>query len=268
MMSQWGFSESPLVDEDWVLCTPGARDAMVVALDKLTGEEVWRCALPAGGDVQEGAGYSSMVVSHGAGVKQYVQFVGSGVIGVRASDGRLLWSYTAVANTTANVPTCIVQDDYVFAVSGYNQGAGLVKLVATDTGVAAEEVYFLPGRELQNKHGGAVLVDDYLYLGHGNDRGYPTCVEFATGKILWGGKRADGVGRGEASVAYADGKIVYRTADGQLSQFAASPKGFQLLGTIEPEYQEGKSWAHPVITGGRLYLREQDKLMCYSLLAP
>ncbi len=265
MMSQWGFSESPLVDGDWVLCTPGGKEAMIVALNKMTGDEVWRSALPADGSLDEGAGYSSIVISEGAGVKQYVQLAGCGVIGVRAKDGKFLWSYEAVANDTANIPTCITRGDYVFAATGYNQGSGLVKLVAKDDGVAAEEVYFHSGRELQNKHGGMVLIDDHLYLGHGNARGYPACVEFATGKIVWGGKRQKGVGRGEASVVYADGNIIFRSADGTVALFAASPDGFQLKGTMKPEYQEGKSWAHPVVTGARLYLREQNKLMCYDL---
>ncbi|MFW6171951.1 MAG: PQQ-binding-like beta-propeller repeat protein, partial [Planctomycetota bacterium] len=265
MMSQWGFSESPLVDGDWVLCTPGARDAMMVALDKTTGAEVWRCPLPDDGELKEGAGYSSIVVSEGGGIKQYVQLVGCGVIGVRARDGRFLWSYEAVANRTANIPTCITRGDYVFSATGYNQGAGLVKLVPDGNGVKAQEEYFLTGRTLQNKHGGMLLIDDYLYLGHGNARGYPICVEFETGEVAWGGRRQRGVGRGEASVVYADGNVIFRSSNGTLALFAASPEGFQLKGTMEPEYQEGKSWAHPVVTGGRLYLREQDKLMCYDL---
>ncbi len=268
MMSQWGYAESPLVDGDWVICTPGAKDAMIVALNKLTGEEIWRGALPADGSLKEGAGYSSIVISHGAGVKQYVQLVGCGVIGVRASDGKFLWSYTAVANDTANIPTCITHDDYVFAATGYNQGAGLVKLVPDGDGVKAQEVYFLPGNKLQNKHGGMILVGDYVYLGHGNARGYPTCVDLATGKIVWGGVRQKGVGRGEAGVVYADGNIIFRSSDGTVALFAASPDGFQLKGTMKPEFQKGKSWAHPVVTGGKLYLREQEKLMCYDLRQP
>ncbi len=268
MMTEWGFAESPLVDGDWVICTPGAKDAMIVALDKLTGEEVWRSALPADGSLRDGAGYSSIVISHGAGVKQYVQLVGCGVIGVRASDGEFLWSFTDVANDTANVPTCLVRGDHIFAATGYNQGAGLVKLVKDGDGVKAETVYFRNGNELQNKHGGMVLVGDHIYLGHGNDRGYPTCVEFATGKIIWGGTRQKDVGRNEAGVAYADGNVIFRSSDGTVALFAATPDEFQFKGKLKPEYQEGKSWAHPVVAGGRLYLREQDKLMCYDLRQP
>ena len=192
MMSHWGFSESPLVDGPWVLCTPGGEAAVIVALDKLTGAEVWRS--PAGdfGDEvskrkKDGAGYSSIVVSHGGGVKQYVQLVGRGVIGVRASDGKFLWGYSGVANNTANVPTPIVKGDFVFCSTGYNTGSALLKLSAEGDGVKADEEYFLNGKTLQNHHGGMILVGDHVYLGHAHKNGNPTCVELQTGKIAWGG---------------------------------------------------------------------------------
>jgi outer membrane protein assembly factor BamB len=265
MMSEWGFSESPLVDGKAVICTPGSRQAMLVALDKMTGEELWRSSLPPDSKLSEGAGYSSIVISEGAGERQYVTLTGCGVVGVRASDGEFLWSYPQVANDTANIPTCLVNGDFVFSANGYNQGAGLVKLFADGSGVKAQEVYFLNGKDLQNQHGGMILHDGHIYPGHGKARGYPTCVEFATGKIVWGGKRQKGVGRGEAGVVFADGNIIFRSADGTVAMFQATPKEFQLKGTLEPEFQEGKSWAHPVVVGGRLYLREQEKLMCYDL---
>jgi hypothetical protein len=168
MMSGWGYSESPLVDGDWVLCTPGSRRAMIVALDKMTGREVWRTAVPNLGDNgKEGAGYSSIVVSQGAGVKQYVQLVGRGVIGVRASDGKFLWGYNRVANGTANIPTPICTGDFVFASTGYGTGACLLKLVPSAGGVIAEEQYFLEAGTFQNHHGGMVLVDFRGNLGAG-----------------------------------------------------------------------------------------------------
>ncbi len=118
MMSGWGFSESPLVDGDLVLCTPGANDALIVALDKKTGKEVWKTALDDTSkdskQLNDGAGYASIVISNGGGVKQYVQLVGRGVVGVRASDGKLLWRYTGVGNTTANIPTVIASQNNIF----------------------------------------------------------------------------------------------------------------------------------------------------------
>ena len=272
MMSGWGFSESPLVDGDWVLCTPGAKDAMIVALDKMTGAEVWRTAVPDfganegknGKRLKVGAGYSSIVVSNAGGVKQYVQLVGQGVIGVRASDGEFLWGYDGVANGTANIPTPIAVGDYVFCSTGYNTGSALLKLTASGKGVTVDEVYFLDSKTLQNKHGGMVLVDGHIYCGHGNGTGLPNAINLETGESPWGGPQR-GAGRGEAAVVYADGNIIYRYQDGMVELVNASPESYESKGSFKPEFQEGKSWAHPVVVDGLLYLREQDKLMCYDL---
>jgi outer membrane protein assembly factor BamB len=113
---QWGYSESPLVDGEVVVCTPGAPDALIVALNKSTGEKIWATAEPAEmqGRGHGGAGYSSIVLGRGAGMPQYVQLVGNGVMGVSRADGSPLWGYTRIANGVANIPTPIVHDDYVF----------------------------------------------------------------------------------------------------------------------------------------------------------
>ncbi|TWU21160.1 outer membrane biogenesis protein BamB [Novipirellula galeiformis] len=270
MMSGWGFSESPLVDGDRLICTPGGNAGLMVALDKTNGKDIWACKL-AGDDlesggkkVNDGAGYSSPVISHGGGVKQYIQLVGRGLIGVRAADGKLLWQYNRVANTTANIPTPLVDGDHVFTSTGYGTGSALLSLSSDGKGgVKAREDYWLEGRELQNKHGGMTLIDGYIYCGHGNGTGLPICVEMATGKIAWGPERAKG--KGETSLIYADGHILYRREDGTLILTKATPEKFDVVSIVKPEFQQGQSWAHPVIAGGKLYLREQDKLMCYKL---
>lgn len=263
----WGFSESPLVDGDRVLCTPGGKNAMIVALNKLTGEEIWRTAMPdIGSRGTEGAGYSSMVISNGAGVKQYVQLTGRGVIGVRASDGKFLWGYNDIANDVANIPTVIPQGDYIFTSTGYQTGAALLKLVKDGDGVKAEEQYFLEAKTLQNHHGGLVMVGDYVYGGHGHNNGFPICVEWKTGKVVWGGEQR-GVGKGSAGVTYADGNLIFRYQSGEVALIGATPESYQLKGSFMPPVKEKDSWAHPVVAGGRLYLREQNKLMCYDIKA-
>ena len=187
MMSGWGYSESPLVDGERLLCTPGARDAMVVALDKKTGNTIWKGAVPSdlGPKGADGAGYSSIVISHGAGVKQYIQLAGRGLVSFRADDGKFLWNYNRIANPTANIPTPLVEGNYVFASTGYQAGAALLDLHREGDGVAAKEVYFLPGNKVQNHHGGMVLIGDYVYMGNGHNAGFPLCLELKTGKIAW-----------------------------------------------------------------------------------
>ncbi|QDT31803.1 PQQ-binding-like beta-propeller repeat protein [Thalassoglobus polymorphus] len=268
MMSGWGFSESPLVDGDWVLCTPGGQDAIIVALDKKTGKDVWRTSVPNLGEKgKDGAGYSSIVVSEAAGVKQYVQLVGKGLIGVRASDGKLLWNYNRVANGTANIPTPVPFDDHVFASTGYGTGAVLVKLSRDGSGVKATEEYFLDSKTFQNHHGGMIQEGEYLYAGHQHNKGFPICLHIPTGKVQWLGKirREKPEMSGSAAITYVDGQIIFRYQNGTVALVQATPDGFELNGSFTPDYQDDKTWSHPVVYEGKLYLREQDKLMCYEL---
>ncbi len=147
---------------------------------------------------------------------------------------------------------------------GYDTGSALLELKKKGKDeVEMKEVYFLKPKQLQNKQGGMVLVNGHIYCGHGNGNGLPICVEMKTGEIAWGPQR--GPGSGESSVAYADGNVVFRFQDGTIAIVKANPKKFDLVRSFKPEYQERESWAYPAIANGKLYLREQDKVMCYSL---
>ena len=266
MMSDWKYSESPLIDGDRVLFTPGASGALIVAVDKKTGKDIWRAEGARLGNLgSNGAGYSSIVISEGAGVKQYVQLIGRGLIGVRASDGKLLWNYNRIANDVANISTPVVKGDFVFGSTGYQTGSALLKLEKTADGVAAKEVYFLDARTFQNHHGGFVLIGDYLYGGHGHNNGFPICIEFATGKVRWGGNfRAEGA-TGSAAVLAADGRLYFRYQNGVMKMFEASPEGFKESGSFKIPGVRRPSWAHPVIVDGKLFLREQDQLLVYNV---
>jgi len=266
MMSGWGYSESPLVDGDRVICTPGAAAAMIVALDARTGEPVWKSPAPAdwgGTRGKDGAGYASIVVSQAGGVRQYVQLTGRGIVSVAADDGRVLWTYNRVANGTANIPTPIVKGDHVFCSSGYGTGAALLRILPEAGGLRAEEVYFLDAKELQNHHGGMILVGDHVYCGHGHNNGFPMCVEMLSGKRLW--KEQRGAGTGSAAVAYADGRLYFRYESGEMALVEADPAEYRLVSQFTLASVKGKSWPHPVIADGRLYIRDQDTLLCYDI---
>lgn len=265
MMSGWGFSESPLVDGDRVLCTPGGDDAAVVCLDKKTGKDIWVCkASFEGGSGQPGAGYSSIVISNAGNTKQYVQLVGQGLLGINAKTGKQLWSYSRVANGVANIPTPIVDGNLVFASTAYNTGTALVELKKSRNGFAADEKYFLEANVFNNHHGGMVLHNGHVYAGHQQNEGFPTCIELTSGKIVWGGKLR-GAGKGSAAIVFVDGHLIFRYQNGTVALIEATPAEYRLKGSFMPEFQERESWAHPVVANGRLYLREQDKLMCYDL---
>lgn len=262
---QWKFSESPLVDGDRLVCTPGGHKAVIVALNKKTGDLIWGCSMPdIGSKGKKEAGYSSAVVSHGAGVKQYVQLTNEGLVGV-AADGRFLWGYNRVANKVANIPTPVVDGDYVFASTAYQTGSVLLKLIPDGTGVKAEEVYWLDKDTFQNHHGGFVKVGEYIYGGHNHNKGEPTCLDMRTGKIMW---HADQPGKGSGCVLYADGHLYFLWENGAVALVEANPEKYNLKGTFKlPERPTatGTAWAHPVISDGKLYLRRADVLFCYDI---
>lgn len=252
----WGYSESVLIDGNKLVCTPGGEKNTMVALNKMTGETLWASSRP--GD--RGAGHASIVIANVGGAKVYVQTTGSGAMGVRADDGKLLWTYD-IDQTTAVIPTPIVRDDLVFFCAGYGRGGALLKQVADGSEVKVEEIYPLK-QELANKHGGVVLVGDYLY-GDSDDKGIPFCADLMTGEIKW---KSRGSGKNSACVAAADGHLYFRYADGTLALVKASPEAFEELGSFQvPGSGERPSWSHPVILDGKLYLREGDKILCYAL---
>jgi outer membrane protein assembly factor BamB len=257
----WRYTESPLVDGDRLVCTPGARDATLVALDKKTGDVLWKCAAPLQDTT---AGYSSVVVAEAGGVRQYVQLLAGGVIGVAAQDGKFLWKYEKLGHNTANIPTPIVLGDHVFCSAGYGKGGALLHLVPSGDGVSAKEVYF--SRDLTNKHGGLVVVGDHVY-GDRDDSGHPFCAEVKTGKVVWR-KKDRGAGEGSASVAYADGHLYFEYQNGVVALVEATPEGYKEVSNFQVPKHDGPSWAHPVIAGGRLYLREWDTVCCYNLKQP
>jgi outer membrane protein assembly factor BamB len=262
MMTSWGYSESPLVDGERVVCTPGGAEATLVALDKKTGALIWKSQVP-GGDA---AGYSSIVVAETGGVRQYIQMLERGIVGVAAKDGKFLWRYNRVANGTANIPTAIVKGDLVFCSTGYNTGAALLQLVpARDGSMTVKEKYFLPANKFQNHHGGMVLVGDHIYAGHGHNNGIPTCIEMETGKIVW--RQDRGPGTGSAAVVYADGRLYFRYDNAVMALIEATPEGYHLKGQFKIPGGATPSWQHPVIADGRLYLRDQDKIYCYNVKA-
>ena len=271
----WKFSESPLVDGGKLLCTPGGRKAVLAALDKKTGDIIWKCSMPdIGSKGNDQAGYSSIVAADAAGIKQYVQLTNKGLVGVAAEDGRFLWGYNKIANGTANIPTPVVLADYVFCSTAYGTGSALLKLTpGTPTasgggdGITAQEVYFLDAGTFQNHHGGFVRLGDYIYGGHGHGQGAPTCIETKTGKIMWQAKQPGG---GSSAVLYADGHFYFRYEDNTLALIEADPKQYTLKSTFKLPNRQGMSgpgWPHPVIVDGSLYLRHADVLLVYDLKA-
>ena len=251
----WGISESVLIDGARLICTPGGRDAGLVALNKHTGDVLWKAAVP--GDPR--AAYASAVVADVDGVRQYINFLSSGVVGVRADDGRFLWEDRSTANGTANVSAPVFTEEGVFTASGYGTGGSLLKLTSNGDTTDAELAYHT--NDMKNHHGGMVAIDGYLY--GSNDPGVLTCLELKSGRVAW---KDRSVGKG--AVAYADGHLYVRSEAGPLALVEATPEDYREKGRIDQPYRSDMAaWSHPVIFGGRLYLRDMDKLLVYDVRA-
>ncbi len=246
----WLVSESPLIDGNLVFVTPGGRGAGLAALDKMSGKTVWTAK-----ELSDEAGYASPIAATVHGVRTIMTLTSAAGVGVRASDGRLMWRYRRAANTTANTTTPVYSDNKVFYTSAYDTGGALLGLTAQGDVVKADEIYFT--RDLQNHHGGVVLVDGYLY---GFNNSILTCLEFATGKMMW---RHRSVGKG--SLVAADGKLFIVGEDLVVGLAEASPTGYREHGRFKIEDQGLPSWAHPAISDGRLYIRNQGILTSYDV---
>jgi outer membrane protein assembly factor BamB len=255
----WAYSESPLVDGDVLVCTPGGKEATLVALNKKTGDVIWKSAVP-GGDQ---AGYASAIIVEAGGRKQYVQFLGKGLVGVDAGTGKLLWRYekTSEARMGMNIQTPVAQDGYIYSAAG-RVGGGLVRLKADKGEVAAEPVYLERG--LPTSIGGAILVRGHLYGTTGQGL---VCADFATGKVKWQDKCV-----GPGSLCCADGRLYVHGENGGVALVEATPDGYHEKGRFmppdPPKHLRGaweKAWAYPAVANGRLYVRDVGTLWCYDI---
>jgi outer membrane protein assembly factor BamB len=251
----WAYAESPLIDGDALVCTPGGSDATLVSLNKKNGEVIWKSSIP-GGDQ---AAYASVIVVETAGVRQYVQFLQKGLVGVDAKTGKFLWRYDQTAQgSPANIPTPVARDGYVYTAT--RSGGGLVQLKGDQGNISAEQVYF--ASKIPNSIGGAVLVGGYLYGTAGQTL---LCVEFTTGELKWEERSA-----APGSICHADGRLYLHAENGDLALVEATPEGYREKGRFtppdQPERPRGaKAWTYPVIADGRLFVRDLGTLRCYDV---
>lgn len=248
----WHISESPLVDGNNLIVMPGGNGASIVALNKMTGATVWTTK-----ELSDPAGYSSCIVADVQGVRTIIGFTARACVGVRATDGKLMFRNESASNRTANCSTPVFYNNKVFYTSAYGTGCALLDLKAGGGTVAASEVYF--NKDMQNHHGGVVLVNGYLY---GFSNSILMCMEFATGKVMW---RDRSVGKG--SLTYADGNLYLLSENQTVGLAEASPEGYKEKGRFSIADQGWPSWAHPVVSGGKLYIRNQGVLASYDVKA-
>jgi outer membrane protein assembly factor BamB len=259
----WAYAESPLVDGNLLVVTPGGKEATMLALNKKNGEVIWKSPseLPDG----EAAGYASAIVVNAAGFKQYVQFCSKGLVGVDAKTGKILWRYDRTANgAAATIASPVAADAYIYTGTHYT-GGGAVKLSRDGDGVKAEEVYY-EKKGLPTAIGGTVVLGDYMY---GTNKEFTLCIDFKTGEAKWQEPRFIS----PASILYADGRLyLHGQEKGDLALIEATPAGFKPRGHFTPpgvpEKRVGKAWEYPVIADGKLYIHDWGTLWCYDIKAP
>lgn len=241
----WGISESPLVIGNKVLVNAGGSGASIVALNKADGSLIWKSQ-------SDEAGYSSGIPVEINGATQVVFFTAQRAVGLDVKDGRLLWEYSKPSNNTANVATPIARANRIFISSDYGTGGGVVEIKPDNK---AQEIYFT--KEMRNHHSSSVLIGDHLY---GFSGAILTAMKFDTGEIAW---RDRSVGKG--SLVYADGHLYCFSEKGVVGLVEATPTGYKEKGRFNIAQDALPTWTHPVVAGGRLYLRDQDTIYAYDV---
>jgi len=243
--TRWGISESPLVIGDRVLVNAGGPNASIVALKTSDGSVIWKSQ-------SDEAGYSSAIPLNVNGSTQVVFFTGARALGLDLKDGKLLWDYARPSNDVANVATPIARANRIFVSSDYGTGGGVIEIKADNK---AQEIYFT--KEMRNHHSSSVLVGDYLY---GFSSAILTAMKFDTGEIAW---RNRSVGKG--SLVYADGHLYCFSENGVVGLVEASPVGYKEVGRFRIPQDSLPTWTHPVVSGGRLFLRDQDTIYAFDV---
>lgn len=267
---KWGFTESVYADGDKIVCTPGGKDAAIVALKADTGEVVWKTPLSVGG----GYGYSSPVKATIHEVPQYVVLTGTsgGVVGVDAATGKLLWQYAGLGANggVAQIPMPIVNANKVWVSCSYDKGgSALLDVSKAGDQFAAKAVKTHAKKELNNHHGGMVLVGDHVYFGHDQNQGQPVCVDIKTGAIKWGPEKAPAGGSGSAATLFADGRLYFRYQNGTVVLIEPSAEQLKVVSSFKLPAADTRShpqsWPHPVIANGKLFVRDQTALYVYDV---
>jgi outer membrane protein assembly factor BamB len=252
---EWGFAESPLLHRDKVMVTPGGSKGAIAALNKKSGQLIWQSK-----EFNDPAHYSSLIVADLGGVEQYIQLTDQSVAGVAAKDGKLLWR-AARKGATAVIPTPVTMDSLVYVTSGYSIGCNLFKVEQRGGKFSSDQVY--ANKVMINHHGGVIRVGEHVY-GYSEGKGW-TCQELKSGKDVWQEKKL-----GKGSIAYADNRFYLRAEGGKgtVALIEATPDGYREKGRFDPpERSQKEAWPHPVIAGGKLYVRDQDVLLCYNIKA-
>jgi outer membrane protein assembly factor BamB len=258
----WGLAESPLVVGDMVICTPGGEAISMAALDRKTGEVVWTCT-----GAKDKPGYASPILIDYQGLQQIVTVMSESVIGVRASDGKLLWQYAHKVYADENITTPLFHDGFVIVSGCGRKGTTALKLQVSDDGCSVATHWH--NKTLDNKQGGIVLLDGRLYgYAESQNRTEPwMCIDFKSGETIFQSAPVKSSYKYKnGCLTYADGMFYLYSDNGNLALVKPTDTGFEVTGKLQIEDPgERPTWAHPVVFGRRLYVRYGDRLGVYDV---
>jgi hypothetical protein len=274
MMTQWGYSESPLVDGNLLVCAPGGKEGAIAALEKKTGKLVWRTQ-----DLPYKATYGSAVAAKLHGVGQYLHtcFIddqkGALVVGLAAKDGKVLWSapiFEGDSYSASATPLVVDSKVYVTTLSETVTGCHLFEVGAD---FVVKDLYPKKvHRNLKNNHGGVVLVGAAIY-GFSDGLGW-VCQDLKTGKQNWDERNA--LEGGSGSIIAAGDRLYLLADEGEAVLLEANAQEWTEQGRLKlpersklqkmrPTSTASRVWAHPAIAGGKLFLRDHELIFCFDV---
>jgi len=258
-MPMWFLGHSVIIDGDLLITPVGGASYSAAAVDKKTGRTVWT-APPAAGNAP--TGYTTPYIFEFEGTRVVAVMSNASVEGLDPATGKRLFSIPWTNARSVHCTMPIYHNGYLFLSTGYDRGtAKLFRLAKnTDGTIRPTEVWSEP--QFNNHHGGVVLVGDHVY--GTNHNGAWCSINFMTGEMGYTSRAA-----GKGALHYADGLLYGLTEDDKTALLIKpEPKEFLLLSSFElPNDAAGKSWAHPVVLNGRMYLRHGQYLYCYNVKA-
>ena len=255
----WGNSETPLIVDDKVICTPGGKKTSVVAFDKMTGKIIWQSK-----SLEGQRAYASATIYKYKDFRYVLAVIGTDLIALVPETGEIVWNYKYYDAEKWDQPgliwtnTPVFKDDQIFITMGYDYNAKMIKMA--DDGNSVSEVF--TDTIFDNHHHGVIMYDGYLYGSNWTDnkRGKWVCMKWDTGEIMYESEWDT-----KGSMIMAENLLYCYNEKGNVGLVKPDTTGFKVISEFKITGGAGPHWAHPFIADGKLLIRHGDVLMVYDI---